>query len=524
MTGFQQPASLPAQQNMACDGTETGVCRDGRCTHAQDQALACLFNRGVDVWYGEAGPPPTPPPAPAPAAPAAPGAPATDSTVIQGFSNFIENGNFELGFYPVPELGFEPPDIGNVPIGWNWYKSQTYGKYKIDNNERLGITCGGEFWPERTQQQEDDPRFAPVPGIGQRREGTGATGAGVGGDTSSLELHMQSTDQQDARLGVYQTVEVVPGEYYRFSMSGTLQIQSGASTLQPDDPDAPEEAQNHTIELFFDQAGNTDWRAIPHERWTILPWEEQKLEFQVSEDNEDIAEIEDYYTYIRAQSNRMTIFITLWRKWANWRTGIGSIDCVALLPVEPSRLPAEVIRAAASGAPVPIQPAVLTQTVQSGGQPGLPTTGQEDSQLQTAPAPQSQPETTLPSTEPEEAAPAVQEAASGPANQPTGVPQSQPDPALPQTGQEVGQLQQDQPAGEGAAIQPQPGQEIAASPNQPALPPGGSVQPAAQPEARPAQTLAPPAAQEDRLMLIILITSLVGAGLITAGIWRSHRR
>jgi hypothetical protein len=30
----------------------------------------------------------------------------------------------------------------------------------------------------------------------------------------------------------------------------------------------------------------------------------------------------------------MTIFITFWRKWANWRTGIASVDCVALIPVD----------------------------------------------------------------------------------------------------------------------------------------------------------------------------------------------
>jgi hypothetical protein len=306
-----QPAHIPQQQNTACDGSQTGLCNDGRCTHVEDRELACIFNRGVAEWYGQEGPPPPTPPAGASPIEAAP------------VTSLVENGNFEFGFYQVPELGFEPPDVGNVPLGWGWYKNQAYGKYKIDNNQRLGLICPYDPKPTFVPSPEDS-FFGPVPGLGQT----------TSEPNNALELHMQSTDQIDARIGVYQTVDVVPGQVYQFSMSTTLQIQSGATTLQPDDPEAPLEAQNHTIELYFDHTGNTNWRTIPHPWWTIIPFEENKLEFQVSEDDEDLANIQNYMTYIEAQSNQMTIFITFWRKWANWRTGIASVDCVALIPVD----------------------------------------------------------------------------------------------------------------------------------------------------------------------------------------------
>ena len=349
-----QPAHIPLQQNIACDGTETGVCNDGTCTHVEDEELACIFRQGLATWYGPDGPPATTAPEPETATT------VEGAAALPGATNLVSNGNFEFGFYQVPELGFEPPDIGNVPKDWGWYKNQAYGKYKIDNNQRLGLVCADDSRPAAVAE-ETSPFFGPIPGVSSRQP------------NNALELHMQSTDQQDARLGVYQTINVTPGQVYQFSMSTTLQIQSGGGTLQPDDPDAPIEAQNHTIELYFDHTGNTNWRAIPHKQWTIIPFDEQKLEFKVSEDDEDISVIEDYYTFIQAQSNKMTIFLTFWRKWANWRTGIASIDCVSLIPVNPASVQVPVF---AQPTPVPegygaegAEPAAMVQSGQTQARP-----------------------------------------------------------------------------------------------------------------------------------------------------------
>ncbi len=245
-------------------------------------------------------------------------------------TNLVVNGNFEEGFYPVPELGFEPPDTGQVPIDWNWFKNQAFGKYTINNQEDFGLVCPGDV-----------------------EQGYASLGA--------LSLYMQSTDQQDARLGVYQTVDVVPGQDYLFSISGTIQSMQGS----PEGSDF-----SHKVELVFDHTGGDDWRAIPNEKWTRLPWSEYELEFKVSgPEDPDIATIENYATVVRAQSNKMTIFIAAWRKWPDWRSVRYTLDCVSLTPLNeasPAGLQlVEDSKQAAAKATNGAQPASMTTETQN---------------------------------------------------------------------------------------------------------------------------------------------------------------
>ncbi|MBN1992129.1 MAG: hypothetical protein JW953_05455 [Anaerolineae bacterium] len=220
--------------------------------------------------------------------------PQPSPTPVPRGKNLFYNGSFELGYYPVPELGFEPDEIGNIPHYWGWFKSNTFGKYDIDNNEGFRLVC-----------PEDEEL--------------------LWGSFNALAVYMQSTDQADARLGIYQTVDVVPGKDYLFSISGTIQAQSGASS-----PDI-----NHRVQLAFDHTGGTDWTAIPFEEWTILPWREQLLEFSLSgPEDPDLAQVESFYTTVRARSNKMTVFIAAWRRWANWRSGVFTFDCAYLVPLD----------------------------------------------------------------------------------------------------------------------------------------------------------------------------------------------
>jgi hypothetical protein len=205
----------------------------------------------------------------------------------------INNGNFEVEFYPAPELGFEPPETGWIPNGWSWYKSQTYGKYNIYANENPQYVC------------PDDYRLFT-------------------NSNNALSFHIQSSDQPDARLGVYQTVNVVPGQSYLFAITGTIEAQPGATS-----PDV-----NNHVQLLFDQTGSGDWQATPLKDWLSLPWKEQELEFTPSgPDDPDFAKPEGYYTIVKAKSNKMTVFLGAWRRWPNWRTTIFTVDCVTLAPL-----------------------------------------------------------------------------------------------------------------------------------------------------------------------------------------------
>jgi len=222
--------------------------------------------------------------------------PAFNDPVFRSLANadnLLTNGNFEADFYGAPELGFEPPETGWIPNSWGWFKSQAYGKYNIYGNEGFALVC------------PDDFRLFTNSAL-------------------SLSFHIQSSDQPDARLGVYQTVSVTPGQQYLFAIQGAIQSQPGAGS-----PDI-----NNRLEVFFDQSGGTDWQATPHEKWTSLPWREQELEFETSGPNDpDLARIQEYYTIVKPSSNRLTVFLNAWRRWPNWRTTIFTVDCVSLTPL-----------------------------------------------------------------------------------------------------------------------------------------------------------------------------------------------
>jgi len=219
---------------------------------------------------------------------------SSSATPVPRTDNLLLNGSAEFGFYPVEQLGFEPPDIGNIPHYWGWFKSNTYGKYDIDNNTDFQLICA-----------EDNILKT--------------------GSRNAVGIYIQSTDQPDARLGIYQTVNVIPGKDYLFSMTATIQVQEGASS-----PDV-----NNNVILAFDHTGGQNWSAIPFESWKRLPLKEQMLEFKLSGPNDpDLAKPEDYYTIVRAQSDKMTVFLGAWRRWANWRTSRFTFDCISLMPLD----------------------------------------------------------------------------------------------------------------------------------------------------------------------------------------------
>jgi hypothetical protein len=351
-----QSFDVPRREIVPCDDpTAQSLCGDGTCsTAAPDEFGACFLHGGV---VGPADPnaqptaqPVFPTATPIPSPTPNPLTPTPIPTLklgprIDPGDNLVSNGNFEFGFYQVPQLGFEPPDVGNVPVSWDWFRNQTYGKYNIYNNQGLGLICPDDL---------DD-----------EAEGK-----------NSLSLHMQSTDEQDARLGVYQTVDVVEGQAYLFYMAGAIQVQPGG--YSPD--------KNHNMLLYFDHTGNTNWQSIPHEKWLRAGWREQDLEFEVSgPDDPDLTVIQDYYQVIEAKSGQLTIFIMGWRRWANWRTGIFTVDCVTLVPIGEVENLAEIIPSMSRISATVVDEALEAASVQAPAQP----------------APEAQPAAAVPGEEPE---------------------------------------------------------------------------------------------------------------------------
>ncbi|MDM8520063.1 hypothetical protein QUF64_08450 [Anaerolineales bacterium HSG6] len=211
-----------------------------------------------------------------------------------GAYNEIANGNFEFGFYGIPWIGFEAGDWSGVPVDWGWFKNnEAYGKYRIYDNREFGLICLDDL--NQTESSK-----------------------------TSLSLHMQSTDDIEARLGVYQTLDVVPGLEYVFAISGTIQSQKGQGRIK----------RNNRVELFFDESGHEDWDQIPKDDWITLPWPEEELEYKVSGENDpDLATIYGYLTAIKPQTNRLTVFVSGYRELPNFRATRFTVDCISLIPV-----------------------------------------------------------------------------------------------------------------------------------------------------------------------------------------------
>ncbi|GEM_PF-1892040 len=263
--------------------------------------------------------------------------PSINDEPIQGLfgvKNLLFNGNFEFGFYGVPNMGFEIADWsrvidtssksttstsgktypnGNlenskdrpdfpffgsaVPNNWHWFKNdQAHGKYRIYNNEEFGLIC-----PDDIDQNSIEGK-------------------------NSLSFGMQSTDEPYARLGVYQTVEVVAGQTYLFAISGTVEYEKAQDGKWID--------PHHRVMLAFDQKGGQDWQAIPQADWLMPYWSEYDFEYMRSSANDpDAAKIQDFFTTIKAKSNKLTVFISAIRELPAPREGRFTFDCVSLIPL-----------------------------------------------------------------------------------------------------------------------------------------------------------------------------------------------
>jgi hypothetical protein len=114
-------------------------------------------------------------------------------------------------------------------------------------------------------------------------------------------ITMAEASQPDRYAGVYQQVEVVPGQVYSLTMYG--QIRTGYA-------DVNQSSYGYRMQYALDHTGGDNWQAVPAEGWVELPWDEQQLH---SPDVEFLS----YTTAISSTSDTVTLFVRVWNKWAN---------------------------------------------------------------------------------------------------------------------------------------------------------------------------------------------------------------
>jgi hypothetical protein len=104
----------------------------------------------------------------------------------------------------------------------------------------------------------------------------------------------------DRYAGIYQTLSVKAGTTYELCMYGMLRSLRG-------DPDPI--SWGYVPQVGIDQTGGSDWIALAPEDWIDVPWDTVYPRVEPGE------EMDSFCMKVKAQSDSLTLFIRLWKKW-----------------------------------------------------------------------------------------------------------------------------------------------------------------------------------------------------------------
>ncbi len=113
------------------------------------------------------------------------------------------------------------------------------------------------------------------------------------GEHSQL-ISIVNPNYNDRYIGIYQTVDVVPGQAYELTLRGLVRANT------------PEQQYGHRLYWGADYNGGTDWQAVGN--WIELPWDQQPLVT-------DAFTINEYTTVITPTGQSFTLFIRGHSKW-----------------------------------------------------------------------------------------------------------------------------------------------------------------------------------------------------------------
>ncbi|MCB0360227.1 MAG: hypothetical protein KDD44_11345 [Bdellovibrionales bacterium] len=163
-------------------------------------------------------------------------------------------------------------------------------------------------------------------GIGVNWQGFGTSSAVVNFTSESAVPFVESGEsaqrisidkgvEPDQYGGIYQKVEVTPGQVYTLTING--QIRSGFGSVDAS-------SYGYRVQYAIDYDGGENWRAIPAEDWMELPWDEQG--FDANEFTFSTSTVE-----VTPTSDTMTVFIRGWNKWADQTLAEYTLDSLSLV-------------------------------------------------------------------------------------------------------------------------------------------------------------------------------------------------
>jgi hypothetical protein len=128
------------------------------------------------------------------------------------------------------------------------------------------------------------------------------------GEHSQL-LSLIDPSLNDRYVGIYQTVNVVPGHAYELALHGLVRANT------------PPEQYGHRLYWSVDYDGGADWQAV--EQWEELPWDEQPRVAKAFT-------IHDYSTVITPTGQSLTLFVRGHSKWQRYSEANFNLDGLSL--------------------------------------------------------------------------------------------------------------------------------------------------------------------------------------------------
>ena len=188
----------------------------------------------------------------------------------------LYNGNFEAGFSHVAGCGM----VGN---GWGCFTnggSVAYGFY--------------------------DDQWAPVRADGAHSQ------------LIEMNTMQPAASEPNRYAGIYQTVNLVRGNSYQFKLSGLMR----EALKDGNKPDPSDDPFRYRVQWGYTPNGSADWTQVTN--WVELPW--NKIDNRTSPTS-----LENYATSFVAPSDKVTIFIRLWKKWGTvYREIDFNLDAISL--------------------------------------------------------------------------------------------------------------------------------------------------------------------------------------------------
>lgn len=180
----------------------------------------------------------------------------------------LVNGGFEEGFYATP--------IGAVGNGWGWFTNEGKANYGFYDDQWSQVVAEGDH-----------------------------------SQLIEINTHNILDADPDRYAGIYQTVKVVPGKRYVLRMQETIR-----STQRKGD------RWRYMIQVGWLEGASSDWTQVDN-------WSQFRSQYHP---RTEPGRFRRFRTVITPESDTVTLFIRVWKKWGNSEVELDvNLDAITLV-------------------------------------------------------------------------------------------------------------------------------------------------------------------------------------------------